>query len=105
RSIPGKRLGQNLEIGENTEDKSVIFMNGKFSILFFSACCKNSGSFLTAVLQGVQRIVSYDRCFGVIKDADNATIRLRLIDFGLLIKMSRRWTSKTRNLIFAVPTV
>src|SRR5207237_5741066 len=80
RRIAGKCIGKDFEIRKNAKDKPVIFMNGKFSVLFLSACCKNAGSLLAAVLQGMQRVIDNNGCFGMVEDADDSAIGLRLID-------------------------
>src|SRR4051812_42632917 len=51
----------------------------------------------------MQCVIRNDRCFGMIEDADNSAIRLRLINF--LLRTGVRRARETRNLIFAVTTL
>ena len=109
RRISGKRIGEDLVILKDTKDKPVIFMRSKPTPFFFAAIfptgSKNPGSFLTAVLQGVKCVIGNDGGFGMIKDADNATIGFWLIERRLTVVMRIRWACQARNLIFAIPTL
>src|SRR6516225_211547 len=61
RGITGECIGQNFRVVKNAQDKAIVFMNLKLASLSISICypirSKNTGRFLTAMLQRMQRIV------------------------------------------------